>query len=40
VTWDYGSWAVTGGDFPKSAAMLHSVAEAGDFAPIAKAVDT
>jgi len=40
VTWDYGSWAVTGGDFPKSAAMLHSVAEAGDFTPIAKAVDT
>jgi hypothetical protein len=40
VTWDYGSWAVTGGDFPKAAAMLHSVAEAGDITPIAKAVDT
>jgi hypothetical protein len=40
VTWDYGTWAVTGGTFPKAEAALHSVAEAGAIAPEAKAVDS
>jgi hypothetical protein len=40
VTWDYGSWAVTGGSFPRAAAMLHAVAEAGAVAPIARTVDS
>jgi hypothetical protein len=40
VTWDYGSWAVTGGGFPRAAAMLHAVAEAGAVAPIARTVDS
>jgi len=38
VTWDYGSWAVTGGDFPRAAQTLKDVAEAGAVAPLAKAV--
>jgi hypothetical protein len=40
VTWDYGSWAVTGGAFPKAAATLHTVAEAGAVPPISKIVDS
>jgi hypothetical protein len=40
ITWDYGSWAVTGGSFPKAAAELHTVAEAGAVVPIAKVVDS
>jgi hypothetical protein len=40
VTWDYGSWAVTGGSFPRAAAMLHTVAAAGAVVPIARAVDS
>jgi hypothetical protein len=40
VTWDYGTWAVTGGAFPKAEAALHSVAEAGAIAPEAKAIDS
>ncbi|MGH8994936.1 MAG: hypothetical protein ACRDYB_02700 [Acidimicrobiales bacterium] len=40
VTWDYGAWAVTGGGFPKAAATLHKVAEAGAVVPIARAVDS
>ena len=40
ITWDYGSWAVTGGSFPQAAAELHTVAEAGAVEPIAKVVDS
>ena len=40
VTWDYGSWAVTGGGFPRAAAMLRNVAEAGAVTPIGKVVDS
>ncbi len=40
VTWDYGSWAVTGGAFPKAEAALHTIDEASAIAPEAKAVDT
>jgi hypothetical protein len=40
VTWDYGSWAVTGGTFPKAAAELHTVAEAGAVAPIGRIVES
>lgn len=40
ITWDYGSWAVTGGAFPRAAAELHTVAEAGAVAPIGRVVDS
>jgi hypothetical protein len=40
VTWDYGSWAVTGGTFPKAAAELHTVAEAGAVTPIGRVVES
>lgn len=40
ITWDYGTWAVTGGTFPKAAAALHTVDEAGAIAPEAKAIET
>jgi len=40
VTWDYGSWAVTGGSFPHAAAELRNVAAAGAVTPIARAVET
>ncbi len=38
VVWDDGSWALTNGSFPRSAAMLHTVAAAGAVTPMAKAV--
>jgi hypothetical protein len=40
VTWDYGSWAVTGGTFPKAAAELRTVAEAGAVAPLGRVVES
>ena len=40
VTWDSGAWAVTGGAFPKAAAALHAIDEAGAIAPEAKAIDS
>jgi hypothetical protein len=39
VTWDDGSWAITGGGFPEAAQVLHSVASAGSVSPIARAVN-
>jgi hypothetical protein len=40
VTWDYGTWALTGGAYPKAAAALRTVAEAGADTPIAKVVES
>ncbi len=40
VTWDSGAWAVTGGAFPKAAAALHTIDEAGAIVPEAKAIDS
>ncbi|MGH9043507.1 MAG: hypothetical protein ACRDVP_01465 [Acidimicrobiales bacterium] len=40
VTWDFGTWALTGGDFPRSAAALRTVDAGALRSQVARGVDT
>jgi len=40
VTWDYGTWAITGGGFPHSASVLHQIVTASVVSPLSKVVES
>jgi hypothetical protein len=40
VTWDYGSWAITGGAFPRSASILRQIVTASVQSPLSKVVES
>jgi hypothetical protein len=39
VTWDYGTWAITGGAFPRSAALLRQLSTESFESPLAKVIE-
>jgi hypothetical protein len=39
VTWDYGTWAITGGAFPRSAALLRQLSTESVESPLAKVIE-
>jgi hypothetical protein len=40
VTWDYGSWAITGGSFPRSASLLRQISTESVESPLANVVES
>jgi hypothetical protein len=40
VTWDYGTWAITGGDFPHSASVLHQIVTASVQSPLSTVIES
>jgi hypothetical protein len=40
VTWDYGTWAITGGAFPRSASILRQIVTASAQSPLSKVVES
>jgi len=40
VTWDYGSWAITGGAYPRSASILRQIVTASAQNPLSKVVES
>jgi hypothetical protein len=40
VTWDYGTWAITGGSFPHSASILRQIVTASVQSPLSRVVES
>ena len=40
VTWDYGTWAITGGAFPRSESILRQIVTASVQSPLSKVVES